>query len=121
MTDENTLIGFDGSADGDVSLVVLHREPGGGWRIESTEGPDAQAWSRLVTAAIAAHPPTHRPPADTEQPTLTEQVNRWITEWSGEGQFVLTEWQTTMIEEIYGDHIRDGKVTHSPLVRSRLS
>lgn len=54
------MIGFDGSAD-DTSLVVMHRDHDGSWRVETTDGPDAAELARMATGIFGPHQLGDRP------------------------------------------------------------
>lgn len=74
MTDENTVIGFDGAVD-DTCLVVMRRDPTGTWHIERADGPDAhdvQQFVDLITRQILASP---RPPAEWTPPAPSNPVD----------------------------------------------
>lgn len=83
-----TIIGFDGTTD-ETSLVVMSRAPGGQWRVQNTDGPDAAALAGMVAA-----PPAHR--------GLAQQVNDWLDEHLGD-EFKLDGEQRAFLERLYAD------------------
>lgn len=66
---DDVLLGFDGSVDGDVSVVVMRRGPDGTWRVESTDGPPD--FSAHIAELVAQHQP--------DEPPLSDLARDWLT------------------------------------------
>ncbi len=100
--DPAPMIGFDGAADG-TSVVVLARDPGGQWRIASSDGPDAAAIAGMATAIVARHdlpPRRFENGTGDDRPGLAEQVRAWMAENIPE-PIDLNAWQQHVLDVIY--------------------
>lgn len=97
---EQTIVGFDGAAGDDTSLVVMHRGRDGTWRVESSDGPDADAIARIAAGIV------DRAPRPDELPEWERTPVRWgdlIAEWldaHGAGPFELQQWQRDFLRRL---------------------
>lgn len=107
MNSPDTLIGFDGTADGDTSLVVLHRAPDGTWQIETTEGPDALELARLAGQLFE-----QRTAQEYTPPAAPPRWGEWLTALADGPAFDLDDEQRRLIVETYDQLIREKKLSH---------
>ena len=115
MTDQpTTLYGFDSDATGDVSVIVMTRNPDDGtWRIVTGDGP-ATGW--LADQVTAALPPRERPPARPRtDPGIADQILDWIAHHDGTNGdlFQPTPEQDDMLRNIYAKAVADGHLSIS--------
>jgi hypothetical protein len=114
----DTILGFDGSASGDTSLVVMHRGDDGAWRVETADGPDAGELARMAAAALT----TSRADLPPARP-LGDLVADWLEKYAdgGEASLELTEWQRDVLRHHYGDlSVRDQLRIHVEHARAAL-
>lgn len=102
---DDVILGFDPAADGDTTVLVFSREPGGAWQLAGTDGPDAGEIARLA-ATIAGQPklPLHA----VDWPA---QIEQWLADQLGE-PFQFDDWQRTVLEQTYSEHLRDRRISH---------
>lgn len=90
--DNDTLIGFDGSAD-DTALVVLRRS-GDTWHVEHTEGPTT-GWVADVIKQLAATSPGRE--------GVGRQAAAWVAAQHAGGPLRLDPWQISVLEHAYAN------------------
>ncbi len=101
------VVGFDGAGAGDdMVIVVAHLRPDGSLLVHvdpppPTSTPDLAArWTRELRPAAAV--------------PLVEQVERWMAEYAAGPGFTLTDEQRAVLAHVYGDLIRDRRLTYPP-------
>ena len=57
MLDDQPYFGFDASADGGLTVVMMRRTENGRWQVENVDGPDNEDLSRVVARIAGDHAP----------------------------------------------------------------
>jgi hypothetical protein len=110
--EQSCFFGFDAADGGEISMVMLRRDPGGGWQVQQVEGPHCEDMSRLVARICGTPRPRPGEATDAHPPTgdaLHEMAAQWM---AGHGDIIaqLTDEQRATIQVTLGRLITEGKL-----------
>jgi hypothetical protein len=105
LLDESPMFGFDGAADGTLTVVMLRRTEAG-WQVGQVDGPDNPDLSRVVARILGEHTPRPRPPSTRP---AAEFVDQWMAE-HGHLTFELTCDQRALLAAMLKRHVAEGTI-----------
>lgn len=107
MTDDQPVFGFDGTADGTMTVVTLRRDPEHGWQVETVDGPEHPDLSAIAGRLVARIAEPRPAPAT---PPLDELVEQWMAKHQGT-TFQLTDEHRATVEATFRRLVTEGKLT----------